>query len=114
MDYIYFSEIPWSEVKDHINTLGKYIVQTPSDGHCFLHAIWQSLVIQHQQYGISLEDIKNTIMSEIMDNQDQYLNGLTKKQRDTILCQALEYLQKKFTQLTLLTYASLQLQMHFK
>ena len=65
--------VKWIDINNHVKTYGKAVLTVPADGMCFLTSV-QMCMKQDLSIEYSLDQIKEKILNEVIDNLDFYQN----------------------------------------
>ena len=71
--HVFSVGVKWIDINNHVKRYGKAVLTVPADGMCFLTSV-QMCMKQDLSIEYSLDQIKEKILNEVIDNLDFYQN----------------------------------------
>ena len=67
--HVFSVGVKWIDINNHVKRYGKAVLTVPADGMCFLTSV-QMCMKQDFSIEYSLDQIKEKILNEVIDNLD--------------------------------------------
>ena len=71
--HVFSVGVKWLDINNHVKRYGKAVLTVPADGMCFLTSV-QMCMKWDLSIDYSLDEIKEKILNEVIDNLDFYKN----------------------------------------